>query len=69
MARASRRNCSLVAQHATLKSKLLGLVRQACPLVEKGRVVRRRSFVHLAGELRVALGPAFARFANASFPY
>ena len=58
----------VVLKAGLVRSKLLGLVREACPLVEKGRVVRRRGFVHPAGELRVALGLAFARFAFAFEP-
>ena len=58
----------VVLKTGLVRSKLLGLVREACPLVEKGRVVRRGGLVHPAGELRVALGLACARFAFAFEP-
>ena len=58
----------VVLKSGLVGSKRLGLLREACALVEKGRVVRRRGLVHPANELRVAPGLSFARLAFALEP-
>ena len=53
----------VVLKPGLVGSKRFGLLREACPLVEKGRVVRRRGLAHPANELRIALGLGIARLA------